>query len=327
MITLSLFVMLFAPPPGDVDVRAAARIHFDRGVVAFRDRRFAEAAEEFKTAYDLSPAFIVLYNIGQVDVALGRPVEAVAAFRKYLDDGADRVPAQRRLEVEGELRRQQARIGQVRVRSRRPGAEVRIDGLLVGKTPLPAPVPLSVGHHTVEGALPAHPPALREIEVMGRTESELILEFAEPNPAPPSMSTATSAHVPRSPVITTGPVSAATAPRRSDSSGPPRILAFSLLGAGLAAGAVGATLAGVGTHEANDASAKYLGDPKGQLPRYNQGQKELRIGLITAGVGAAAFIAGGILYFFPTGRRDDRVALGIISGPAGLRAAALATRF
>ena len=58
------------------DPKAAARDHFQKGVAAFDERRFAEAGEEFEAAYRLSPAFVVLYNIGQVHVILGRSVEA-----------------------------------------------------------------------------------------------------------------------------------------------------------------------------------------------------------------------------------------------------------
>ena len=161
------------------DAKAAARTHFEKGVAAFDDRRFSEAAEEFETAYRLSPAFVVLYNIGQVDVILGRSVEAVDAFDKYLKQGASAVPADRRREVEAEIEKQTARIGTIAVRTFPDGAELRVDGALVGTTPLPKPVRVTAGHHTLAASLKGKT-EVRDVDVGGRAEIaiELRLEAA-----------------------------------------------------------------------------------------------------------------------------------------------------
>src|SRR5687767_10067084 len=122
--TMALAAALLSPArpaAAQSDARAAARAHFERGVAAFNARRFGEAGEEFATAYKLSPAFPVLYNIGQVNVALGRPVEAVEAFERYLREGTT-VAAERRREVEGEIAKQLERIGEVTVRTIPEGA-------------------------------------------------------------------------------------------------------------------------------------------------------------------------------------------------------------
>lgn len=157
------------------DPKVAAREHFEKGVAAFDDKRFGEAADEFEAAYRLSPAFVVLYNIGEVNVALGRSVEAVDAFDKYLKEGASAISRARKNEVLREIEKQLARIGTVTVRTNPAAAEVRVDGVLVGKTPLPRPVRLTAGRHTVEAILADHATQIREIDVVGRAELALDL--------------------------------------------------------------------------------------------------------------------------------------------------------
>jgi hypothetical protein len=179
------------PALADGDAKAAARIHFQKGVSAFNDHRYADAAEEFETAYRLSPAFVVLYDIGQVNVALGNPVEAVTAFDEYLKQGASSIPASRRDEVQTEIEEQRRHIGQLDIQTQPEHAEIRIDGKLVGTTPLGGSVRVKAGHHTVEALLPTHQSQLREVDVAGEATAEVVLAFdSEPAvraaPVPPA---------------------------------------------------------------------------------------------------------------------------------------------
>jgi len=79
-----------------------APAHYRQGAAAFDERRFADALAEFERSYALHPAYVTLYNIGQVHVALGYPMEAIEALNKYLADGGesiapkDAVPFRRR---------------------------------------------------------------------------------------------------------------------------------------------------------------------------------------------------------------------------------------
>src|SRR5262245_8814518 len=107
-VVLALVAVASAARAETADAKAAARARFEKGVAAFDERRFAEAAQEFEAAYKLSPAFVVLYNIGQVNVVLGRAVEAADAFDRYLKQGASAVSAERRREVEAEIEKQTA---------------------------------------------------------------------------------------------------------------------------------------------------------------------------------------------------------------------------
>ena len=321
------------------DAKANARTHFEKGVAAFDDRRFAEAAEEFETAYRLSPAFVVLYNIGQVDVILGRSVEAVDAFDKYLKQGASAVPADRRREVEGEIEKQTARIGTIAVRTFPDGAELRVDGALVGTTPLPKPVRVTAGHHTLAASAKGKT-EVRDVDVGGRAEIaiELRLEAATDasatTPAPVAATAPPPPPAPAPPPVVEMPViektviertyvetpsadrtvverSAARAP--SSAGTIQRVVGYTLVAAGLAGATTGGVLAFQGANRSNDAKNRLTDNATDEewaaaTADFNAGKKRNETGWIVAGVGAAVLI-GGIIVVATTPERSSAVAL------------------
>jgi tetratricopeptide (TPR) repeat protein len=90
--------------------REAARWHYARGLKLAGENGYEAALQEFTRAYDLSPQFAVLYNIGQCQVALGRPTEAIDALSLYLRQGEDHVPPDRRLLVEQQIAELRSRL-------------------------------------------------------------------------------------------------------------------------------------------------------------------------------------------------------------------------
>jgi tetratricopeptide (TPR) repeat protein len=340
--SLSLLIA-FAAPGGRFalaaggDPKGAAREHFQKGLAAFADQRFAEAAEEFDEAYKLSPAFKLLYNIGLVDVALGRSVEAVDAFDRYLKQGASAIPIDRRREVNEEIEKQLARIGTVSIRTFPEGAEIRIDGVLIGRTPLPKPLRVNVGRHTVEAILAGHSTQTREIAISGKAENAIEMTLgAIPVPAPSGpaipVEPTLSAPPPVSPpVVEKVIVEAPAAPSGASEKAPverespsPQSSPASSIGwqriAGIvviAAGLVTATYGGIdayhGSSQASDASNRLANATTDQqydadLPDFNAGKSLNQRGWIIAGVGAAIFV-GGIVLIATAPKESNTVSL------------------
>jgi len=96
----------------DETPREAAAAHYARGVELANQGAYQAALEQFNDAYAISPHFAVLYNIGQAQIALGHPLEAIAALSKYLRDGAEQVPPSRRQQVQAQLSLLDARIAE-----------------------------------------------------------------------------------------------------------------------------------------------------------------------------------------------------------------------
>lgn len=94
-----------------VQERAAARRHFNRGVELAKAGSYELALAEFRQAYQLSPHFSVLYNIGQAELALERPESAVETLRRYLVEGGEQIEPARRAEVESTVATELERLG------------------------------------------------------------------------------------------------------------------------------------------------------------------------------------------------------------------------
>jgi hypothetical protein len=131
------------------------------GTRLYRKGQYREALEKFTGAYALYPSPKLHFNIAQAHRELGRPVEALVAFEKFLADpaGSPRAVTDEARHSATELR---AQLGQVQVHCETADAEVLLDGGAVGRTPLPQPIWCTPGKHvlslTREGFVPFEEP-------------------------------------------------------------------------------------------------------------------------------------------------------------------------
>jgi hypothetical protein len=188
-ILLSAMVGLTAPagivraeePAAQVEGRA----HFRRGVDFFKEGDYRAALIEFKRAYELAPNYKVLYNLGQTSLELQDYASALRSFEKYLGDGGKEIAAARRTQVEGEIDKLKKRVARVEVTTNVPDAEVFIDDVSVGRTPL-APLAVSAGRRKFS-ASKGGITATRAVDLAGGDTTTVPLEIVEPvAPAPPA---------------------------------------------------------------------------------------------------------------------------------------------
>src|SRR5690349_18009259 len=119
-LTCGVVVVLFATlaastSRGDEDPREAAGARYARGIDLANQGLYEAALEQFNAAYATSPHFAVLYNIGQAQIALGRPIQAIEALSKYLHDGADQVPLSRREQVRAQIGLLESRLAELSI--------------------------------------------------------------------------------------------------------------------------------------------------------------------------------------------------------------------
>jgi hypothetical protein len=113
-----------------------AQARFRRALELYQEGNLDAARAELHRAYDASPNFRVLYNLGQVQFELHDYPEALATFRKYLHDGGPRIGAARRLQVAADIDRLESRVAVLEIRANVPDVEVAIDDVSIGVAPL-----------------------------------------------------------------------------------------------------------------------------------------------------------------------------------------------
>jgi PEGA domain-containing protein/tetratricopeptide repeat protein len=182
LVTSPLVSHAQAKPPAEPSASRAAQIeeaknHYDRGLRLYDEGNFEGARVEFEKAYQLAPSYKILYNLGLVHKQQADYVSALRSFEAYLSEGGSGVIEVRRVEIAREMQELKSRIGRVSVSVNVEGAEVFIDDVSVGKTPLREPLLVNPGRRKVSATARGYLPATRVVQVAGSDTASLALSL------------------------------------------------------------------------------------------------------------------------------------------------------
>jgi hypothetical protein len=194
-----------AVPPGDERLDEA-RVRYERGVQLYSDGSAEGALAEFERAYQLSPTYRLLYNIGLIRSQLNDYADALKAFQGYLLAGGGEIASARRAEVERMMSSLKSKVGVVQVVSGATGAEVSVDDVVVGKVPLSEPLVLNPGRRRIAIARGASTRS-RVVAVVGQDTVRVDLNLDPPAPLP--MTTRAPSTPSRAPAYVTASLAAA----------------------------------------------------------------------------------------------------------------------
>jgi hypothetical protein len=153
-----------SPLNADPQSKAQAQALLGQGTKLYEQGDVAGALEKFNAAFAAYPSPKLMFNIGQANRDLSRPVEAMEALEKFLEGAPDASPetiADANKSV-AELRK---KLGKIRVDCETPGAEVSVDGKSVGLTPLPDLIWTTPGRHQLTASRAGATPAIENVEV------------------------------------------------------------------------------------------------------------------------------------------------------------------
>ncbi|MGC4066962.1 MAG: tetratricopeptide repeat protein [Polyangiaceae bacterium] len=259
-----------------------ARDRFAAGLKLYEDGEFALALIEFERAYSLVPDHRVLYNIGQVNIQLGRYSRAVRTLERYLAEGGERVPPDRKQAVQADLTMLAARTATLFVSVNVPGADIMLDNDVVATSPMATPLLVDAGEHRLVVRKSTYLTQTKPIALAGRDTLRLDVALEE---EPKMVATEKTVIVERKPELSTS---------TSDNRG--LYLALGWAGTGLLA-AGWATTGYVGLSAAQDredAIAKKTSS--GELDRLET--KAERWYVASDILGATTLLAaGGMLYY------------------------------
>jgi hypothetical protein len=164
---------LFAPHAFAED----ASSHFEQGVAFFKDGDFEGALVSFKRAYELSPEYRVLYNLGQTSRELRDYASALENFERYLAEGGNEIEEARRKRVEGWITELKPKVARLTIKTNVAGAEVTVDDLSRGKTPLEGALIVNAGRRKISLVKSGYATVQRIVEVAGTQPVSLDLEL------------------------------------------------------------------------------------------------------------------------------------------------------
>jgi len=153
-----------SPPANNGEAKARAQVLLNEGTTAYGHGDYATALEKFTAAYRIFPSPKLWFNIGQANRDLGRPVEAVAAFDRFLREASD-APTETVSEARRSAAELKARLGQIKVTCPTDGADVTVDGKQIGSTPLGEMVWTTPGRHQVAVQRAGFSPAIEDVVV------------------------------------------------------------------------------------------------------------------------------------------------------------------
>jgi hypothetical protein len=165
---LALFLTLLTPVlsttfafAADDEAQKEANVHFQRAVGLYSEADYKAALVEFKKAYEIAPHVTVLYNLGQTYYQLQNYAEALSTFERFLAEGG----TAHRQEVENAVNVLKSRVGKLDITTTTPGWEISVDDEVVGKTPLPKPIGVSIGKRKISATKSGEPSQTRFVEV------------------------------------------------------------------------------------------------------------------------------------------------------------------
>jgi hypothetical protein len=125
-----------------------ARARFKEGVGFYDKGQFEQARASFLQAYALKKHPAVLLNLAWSSLKSGHTLEAEHYFKQFLTEGKD-ITDKQRADANDGLNQSHAKLGRIDVAAA-AGTEVTVDGDKVGTTPLPDPILVEPGAHTVK---------------------------------------------------------------------------------------------------------------------------------------------------------------------------------
>ncbi len=125
-----------------------ARTRFKEGVSFYDKGQYEQARAAFLQAYALKKHPAVLLNLAWSSLKSGHALEAEHYFKQFLAEGKDSTDKQRADATDG-LNQSHTKLGRIDVIAV-AGTEVTVDGDKAGTTPLPDPILVEPGAHTVK---------------------------------------------------------------------------------------------------------------------------------------------------------------------------------
>lgn len=165
-------VMLWALPslaaPLSESLTGSAKIDYEAGRILYADGDYSGAALKWDVAYKASGDARLLWNVAAARKAERKYAEVDRLVKQYLKEAKELTEADR-AEAQQLLTTIQAFLADVTLQVNEAGAQVSIDGVVVGTTPIAEPLRLDIGQHVIAVTKPGFERVEINQQVTGNT--------------------------------------------------------------------------------------------------------------------------------------------------------------
>lgn len=172
-------LLFSAPAFAEAPTQAAAQHLFEEAQTKLKGRDWMQAWELLSAAFKLDPKPEYAVNLAFLEAKLDKPRDAAEHLAFFLREATNVSPADRQ-RAEKKLDEAKTKIGTVTVRLATAGTEVRLDGRLLGTSPLPGPVYVEPGKRVFEARKDGAQPATEEVEVAAGSAPVVKLRVERP---------------------------------------------------------------------------------------------------------------------------------------------------
>ena len=154
-----------------------AKKHWDTAVALYQRGQWDGARTSFNAAFDASKNPRVLFNVAVCEKNLGRYARAIDVFKKELAEGKGQLSAEEEADVKAQISGLEQFVATVTIDVTEAGADVFVDDVKVGVSPLPGPVSVSVGERHIRVSKVGFADARETIELKAGATGRLALKL------------------------------------------------------------------------------------------------------------------------------------------------------
>jgi len=187
--SLVVFALLAQAAQASVDAKSRAQALLREGTQLYEEGGYPDALTKFEQAYALYPSPKLLFNMAKTARALGRPVDAIEAFERFLAEATD-VPPEMVESAKRSVAELSLNVGSLMIDCSTAGAEISVDGKRIGLAPIMKLLRVVPGNHQVTATHPSALPAVENVVVAAGTAQTVGLRlrpFAQAAVAAPIM--------------------------------------------------------------------------------------------------------------------------------------------
>ncbi len=184
LFTWGVMIALAGPVQAKVDPEALIK----DGIELRRAGRDADAVTKFEQAYEAAKTPRAAAQLGLCLQALARWAEADPMLAEALSSTKDPWVKKNRDTLKDALEQVKAKVGRVEIVGKPVGAEVAINGRVVGTLPLPKPVLVNEGPVDIEVSAPGYKRGIKNLTVPGASFQSVVIRLEEAQiTAPPAV--------------------------------------------------------------------------------------------------------------------------------------------